>query len=138
MKDSALLPGDYQLWLATLKQRVRSAQQRAILSVNCELVLLYVRRFAEEWPESEFVQQAVAQLPWGHNLLLLTKLKTRSDRKQHRIVAEYALRGMTQPIGVAEYKLQLPDELARYLPSIDQIESGLQDAASPGGEDTPA
>lgn len=49
-----------------------------------------------------------------------------------------ALRGMTQPIGVAEYKLQVPDELARYLPSIDQIESGLQDAALPGGEDTPA
>lgn len=50
--------------------------------------------------------------------LLLCKL-------QHRVVAEYALRGMTQPIGVAEYKLQLPDDLARYLPTVEQIEAEL-------------
>ena len=47
-------------------------------------------------------------------------------KQQHRIVAEYALRGMTQPIGVAEYQLELPEDLARYLPSIEQIESELQ------------
>lgn len=42
--------------------------------------LLYMRSFAEEWPDVEFVQQAVALLPWGQNLLLLTKLKTREER----------------------------------------------------------
>jgi predicted nuclease of restriction endonuclease-like (RecB) superfamily len=46
-------------------------------------------------------------------------------RQRHRVVAEYALRGMTQPIGIAEYRLQLPDDLARYLPSIEQIEAEL-------------
>ena len=30
---------------------------------------------------------------------------------------------MTQPIGIAEYRLQLPDDLAQYLPSIEQIEA---------------
>jgi hypothetical protein len=59
-------------------------------------------------------------------------------KQQHRIVAEYALRGMTQPIGVAEYKLQLPDDLARYLPSIEQIEAELQDEAASDDEDAPA
>ncbi len=47
-------------------------------------------------------------------------------KQQHRVVAEYALRGMTQPIGIAEYRLQLPDDLAPYLPSIEQIEAELQ------------
>lgn len=332
---SALEIPDYKDWVASLKSRIQSAQQRATLSVNRELVLLYwqigrdildrqqaqgwgakvvgqlaqdltaafpdmkgfshrnllyMRSFAEEWPDLEFVQQAVALLPWGQNLLLLTKLKTREERQwyaakaiehgwsrnvmwhhissqlqqrtgkavtnfdtrlpspdselaqqtlkdpylfdflgvsdeaherdietamthhvtrmlmemgegfafvgrqvplevdgqdffidllfynyrlhrflvvelkagdfkpehagqlnfyvtlvdekiksdedkptlglllckqQHRVVAEYALRGMTQPIGIAEYKLQLPDDVAKYLPSIEQIESEL-------------
>lgn len=38
--------------------------------------LLYMRAFAEAWPDPQIVQQAVGQLPWGHNLVLLSKLKT--------------------------------------------------------------
>lgn len=335
MTEKAIIPADYPAWLADLKQQIQSAQQRAALAVNRELVLLYwqigqdilerrseqgwgtkiiehlardltvafpnmkgfsrrnllyMRSFAEAWPDREFVQQAVAQLPWGQNLLLLTKLKTREEREwyaakaiengwsrtvmwhhistqlqqrsgqavtnfaarlpaadselarqtlkdpylfdflgvseqaherdieeamtrhvtkllmelgegfafagrqvnvevegqdfyidllfynyrlhrflvvelkagefkpehagqlnfyvtlvdeqiksdedkptlglllckqQHRVVAEYALRGMTQPIGIAEYRLKLPDDLAKYLPSIEQIEAEL-------------
>ncbi|MDP2795196.1 MAG: PDDEXK nuclease domain-containing protein [Sulfurisoma sp.] len=37
--------------------------------------LMYMRAFAEAWPDAEIVQQAVGQLPWGHNLVLLTRLK---------------------------------------------------------------
>jgi predicted nuclease of restriction endonuclease-like (RecB) superfamily len=37
--------------------------------------LLYMRAFAEAWPDFEIVQQAVGQLPWGHNIILLTRLK---------------------------------------------------------------
>ncbi len=36
--------------------------------------------FAREYPELEFVQQLVAQIPWGHNTLLLDKLKDRESR----------------------------------------------------------
>jgi hypothetical protein len=36
--------------------------------------------FAEERPDLEFVQQALAQLPWGQNPLLLTRRKTREAR----------------------------------------------------------
>jgi predicted nuclease of restriction endonuclease-like (RecB) superfamily len=53
-------------------------------------------------------------------------------KQQHRVVAEYALRGMTQPLGVAEYRLELPQDLAGYLPTIDQIEAELQKDAPPG------
>jgi predicted nuclease of restriction endonuclease-like (RecB) superfamily len=42
--------------------------------------LLYMRAFAEAWPEPAIVQQAVGRLPWGHNLVLPTKLKTTEAR----------------------------------------------------------
>ena len=37
--------------------------------------LLYMRAFAEAWTDPSIVQQAVGQLPWGHNIVLLTRLK---------------------------------------------------------------
>jgi predicted nuclease of restriction endonuclease-like (RecB) superfamily len=42
--------------------------------------LMYMRAFAEAWPDAAIVQQAVGQLPWGHNLVLLTKLKHSDQR----------------------------------------------------------
>ncbi len=125
---ASLVPADYESWVVELKQLIQSAQQRAALSVNRELVLLYwrigrdildrqqgqgwgamvidglatdltaafpdmkgfwrrnllyMRRFAKEWPYPALVQQAVAHLPWGQNLLLLTRLKTRAEREWH-------------------------------------------------------
>lgn len=43
--------------------------------------LKYMRAFAEAWPDAEFVQQAVAQLPWGHNLVLLDRLSSSDERR---------------------------------------------------------
>ncbi len=42
-------------------------------------------------------------------------------------VAEYALRGVAKPMGVAEYQLlrQVPESLGTTLPSIYQIEAGF-------------
>jgi len=45
--------------------------------------LLYMRAFAENWPDFDrdpIVQQAVGQIPWGHNLVLLSKVKTKQQR----------------------------------------------------------
>ena len=42
--------------------------------------LIYMRTFAREWSDSEITQQLVAQLPWSHNLILLSKLKTKEER----------------------------------------------------------
>jgi len=120
------VPEGYADWLAELKGRIHSAQQRATLAVNRELVLLYwqigrdilarqaeqgwgakvierlahdlraafpdmkgfsprnlkyMRSFAEAWPDAQFVQQAVAQLPWGHNVVLLDKLPGPETRR---------------------------------------------------------
>lgn len=34
----------------------------------------YMAKFAETYPEREFVQQGVAQIPWGHNIVILDKV----------------------------------------------------------------
>jgi hypothetical protein len=46
---------------------------------------------------------------------------------RNHVVAEYALRGMTQPIGASVYELTrvMPRELRSSLPSIDEIEAEL-------------
>ncbi len=43
--------------------------------------LKYMRKIAEEYPDFEFVQQVVAQIPWGHNIVLLDKIKNIEERK---------------------------------------------------------
>jgi predicted nuclease of restriction endonuclease-like (RecB) superfamily len=43
--------------------------------------LKYMRAFAEAWPDSEFVQQAAAQLPWFHLCTLIDKLKSSEARR---------------------------------------------------------
>lgn len=40
----------------------------------------YMRKFAECWPDYEFVQQVVAQIPWRTNIQLLDKLDDRESR----------------------------------------------------------
>jgi len=44
---------------------------------------MYMRAFAEAWGDAEIVQQLVGRLPWGHNLVLLTKLKAEPARRQY-------------------------------------------------------
>ncbi|HEX4164601.1 MAG TPA: PDDEXK nuclease domain-containing protein [Bryobacteraceae bacterium] len=43
--------------------------------------LKYMRAFAESWPDEAFVQQAVAQIPWGHNVRILDHVKDTRDRE---------------------------------------------------------
>ena len=43
--------------------------------------LKYMRAFAEAWPDSEFVQGVLAQLPWYHQLALLDKLPGAESRR---------------------------------------------------------
>ena len=79
------------------------------------------------------VDEQVKHLQDGPTIgLLLCKSK-------NKVVAEYALRGQAQPLGVAEYQLveSLPAELQTSLPSIEQIERELGgDDNTPSKEDT--
>ena len=116
----------YKTFIFELKDRIRSAQVKAALAVNQELVLLYwqigreilqrqkqqgwggkvieqvakdlkkefptvtglsvrnlkyMRKFAEAYEDEQFVQQLVAQIPWGHNIRLLDKVKNLNERR---------------------------------------------------------
>lgn len=59
---SQLLPSDYQDYLAQLKERIRSAQVKAALAVNRELVLLY-------WEIGRDILQRQAQQGWGTKVI---------------------------------------------------------------------
>ena len=119
-------PEGYEEFPRDLKQRIRTAQVRAVLAVNRELVLLYwqigqeilerqdragwgakiierlaadlhhefpevtgfsprnlkyMRALAEAYPDSAFVQQVVAQIPWGHNVRILDGTRDRVERE---------------------------------------------------------
>jgi predicted nuclease of restriction endonuclease-like (RecB) superfamily len=110
----------YDAFLHDLKHRIQTAQVKAALSVNREMILLYwqvgrdilnrqdsegwgtkvierlakdlrnefpqmtglsrtnllyMRAFAEAYPDESIVQQAVGQIPWGHNIRILDMVK---------------------------------------------------------------
>lgn len=48
-------------------------------------------------------------------------------KSKNRIIAEYSLRNLSKPIGIAEYKLvkKLPAKLKSALPSVEELESEL-------------
>lgn len=44
--------------------------------------LSYMLRFANEYPDAAILQQAVAKLPWGHNILLAVPFRERDVENQ--------------------------------------------------------
>jgi hypothetical protein len=50
-------------------------------------------------------------------------------KDRNRVVAEYALRGVTKPIGVSRYELvaALPEELKTSLPTMEEMEAEFKD-----------
>jgi type I restriction enzyme R subunit len=45
--------------------------------------LKYMWSFAEAWPDGEFVQAVLAQLPWYHQIALLDKLNLSDEQQRH-------------------------------------------------------
>lgn len=43
--------------------------------------LKYMRKFAEEYPDFEFVQEVLAQITWYHNIILMDKIVNIEERK---------------------------------------------------------
>lgn len=42
--------------------------------------LKYMSKFAKIYPDLEFVQRSVAQIPWRHNIVLIDKIKDENER----------------------------------------------------------
>ncbi len=111
--------------LNTLKSKIRISRQKAVLSANKEMLLLYweigaailenqkksgwglkivdnlskdlkkafpdqkgfssrnlkyMRKFAQEYPDFEFVQEVLAQITWYHNITIMEKIKPIEER----------------------------------------------------------
>src|SRR5690625_2301132 len=45
--------------------------------------LKYMRAFADAWPDEQFMQQAIEQLPYGLNLIMLAKLEYADDHRMY-------------------------------------------------------
>lgn len=72
---------EYLYLVEKIRSEITNAQYRATLSINKKLTfpdskgysvrkLKYMSKFASVYPDIEFVQQAVAQIPRGHTVLL--------------------------------------------------------------------
>ncbi len=80
--------------------------------------LLYMRAFAEAWPDEEIVQQAVGQLPWGHNLVLISKLKSTQDRLAY---AQKTLEnGWSRNVLVMQIEMRLLERQGRAVTNFEQ------------------
>ena len=62
MSDSLQVMGDYNSFLQTLKERIQSAQRRAALAVNRELVILY-------WQIGHDILVEQQQRGWGAKVI---------------------------------------------------------------------
>ena len=90
--------------------------------------LLYMRRAAEAWPtQGEFVQQAAAQLPWGHVLVLLDRLDTRDDRDWYaaRAVEEGWSRAVLEHKIKADLRAAIGSAPSNFDAALDPRESDL-------------
>lgn len=114
---------EYLNIIESIKSEIKSAQYKAALNVNRELIMLYynigkiinehkawgnkfidnlaadiriefpnvkgysvrnlryMAKFAETYPDEQFVQQVVAQIPWSHNTLILDKIHSPEQRE---------------------------------------------------------
>lgn len=116
---------EYKKLIGGIKTQIKNSRQKALLSVNRELLILYwnigniilnfqdregwgakvidniaeeikrefpdlkgfssrnlkyMRKFALEYKEIDFVQQVVAQIPWSHNVVLMDRVKDINQR----------------------------------------------------------
>lgn len=80
--------------------------------------LKYMRAFSEAWPDSAIRQQVVGQLPWGHNVVLLTKFK---DHEKRLAYASAALQhGWSRNVLVHHIELQTVERRGKALTNFEE------------------
>ena len=91
--------------------------------------LKYMKKIAEEYPDFEFVQQVVAQIPWGHNIILMDKVKNIEERKwyiKQSIINGWSRSLLTMQIESKLYERQVVAEKVTNFPAtLPDIQSDL-------------
>ncbi|MBP6986100.1 MAG: DUF1016 family protein [Alphaproteobacteria bacterium] len=90
--------------------------------------LKYMRKFAEEYPDSQFVQEVLAQLTWYHNVTLLDKI---SDKKIRLFYVKHAIEyGWSRNIMVMQIELSLHKRQGQAITNFkDKLPSPQSDLA---------
>lgn len=80
--------------------------------------LFYMRAFAAAYPNQTIVQQVVGQLPWGHNVVLTTKLKDTTLREWYaRACIEH---GWSRAVLVHQIESNLYERQGKALTNFDR------------------
>jgi predicted nuclease of restriction endonuclease-like (RecB) superfamily len=90
--------------------------------------LKYMRTFTEAYSETSFVQQVVAQIPWGHIVRLLDLVKSEDERLwyiEETIKNGWSRNVLVHQIELNLYKRQIKNEKTHNfkitLPLLNQI-----------------
>jgi predicted nuclease of restriction endonuclease-like (RecB) superfamily len=90
--------------------------------------LKYMRAFAEAWPDTEFVQGVLAQLPWYHQLALLDKLKTEDERRWY--AAKAIQHGWSRNVLVIQIETRLRERSGQAVTNFaERLPAPLSDLA---------
>ncbi|MCO5121972.1 MAG: PDDEXK nuclease domain-containing protein [Burkholderiaceae bacterium] len=86
--------------------------------------LKYMRAFAQAWPDPEFVQAVLAQLPWYHQLALLDKLQTAEERRWY--AAQAIEQGWSRNVLVMQIETGLHRRTGQAITNFNQKLPGPQ------------
>ncbi len=86
--------------------------------------LKYMRKFAHMWQDETIVQKLFAQLPWGHNITLMEKVKEPNRRMVYAMAAiEYGWSKNILELQLEAYTIErtgkLPENFNETLPDVD-------------------
>ena len=91
--------------------------------------LKYMKKIAKEYPDFEFVQQVVAQIPWGHNIILIDKVKNIEERKWYinqSIINGWSRSLLTMQIESKLYERQvIVEKVTNFPTTLPDIQSDL-------------
>lgn len=90
--------------------------------------LKYMSKFAEEYSDREFVQQVVAQIPWGQNIVLMDKVSDSKEREWY--IRKSAENGWSRNVLVH----QIESGLYRRQVLVDKISNFERRLPSPQSE----
>lgn len=167
--DKSTFEIGYADLLAELKERIRTAQVRAALSLNQDLVILYwhigrqiseemklrgwgayvvdklaqdlrrafpemkgfsprnlryMRSFAETYSDEQFLQQAVAKIPWGHNVRILDYVKIDTERRWY--VEQTFRHGWSREVLILQIESRLYERQGKAITNFEQTLPELQ------------
>ena len=106
---------DAQGWGAKIVDRLAADLQNEFPGVEgfSARSLKYMRSFAAAWPDELIVQQLAAQLPWGHHMVLIDRLKSSVEREWYLHAAvEY---GLSRNVLVLQIKSALHEREGKAL-----------------------